>query len=172
MPFGVDRAKKQTESVRYLISLGVALFFFWILLSGYFTPFLLGMGFASAAFAVWLAHRMEVVDQEGHPIALGWRILGYWPWLFKEIAGSAWTVSRIILTPRLPISPTLVRVKPTQKSAVGVVTYANSITLTPGTVSIEVKSDEILVHALTREGADSLLEGEMDRRVTWLEGRR
>jgi multicomponent Na+:H+ antiporter subunit E len=50
------------------------------------------------------------------------------------------------------------------------VTYANSITLTPGTISVDVKRDEILVHALTRDGAEGLLAGEMDRRVTRFEG--
>jgi multicomponent Na+:H+ antiporter subunit E len=101
---------------------------------------------------------------------MGWRVLLYWPWLAKEIVKSAWGVSRIIVDPRLPISPRLVRAKTSQKTAVGVVTYANSITLTPGTISIDVRAGEILVHALTRASADGLLEGEMDRRVTRVEG--
>jgi len=83
---------------------------------------------------------------------------------------SAWDVTRIILNPRLPVSPTLVRVKTSQKTTVGVVTYANSITLTPGTISVDVGRGEILVHALTREGAAGLQSGEMDRRVTRFEG--
>ena len=120
---------------------------------------------------VALGRRMDLVDQEGHPVRLSWRALGYWPWLLKEIAKSAWDVSKIILSPELPISPTLVRAPASQESIVGVVTYANSITLTPGTISVDVKKGEILVHALTREGADGLLEGEMDRRVTRFEGR-
>jgi multicomponent Na+:H+ antiporter subunit E len=80
-------------------------------------------------------------------------------------------VTRIILAPRLPISPTLARFKPSQKSAVGLVTHANSITLTPGTITIEAGRDEFLVHALTRAGAAALAGSEMDRRVTVLEGR-
>jgi multicomponent Na+:H+ antiporter subunit E len=149
----------------------VVLYVFWLLLSGFFTPFLMTVGAAVAIGVVLLARRMEVVDHEGHPFQLSWRLIGYWPWLFKEITKSAWDVSKIIVSPRLPVSPTLVRVPTSQKSTVGVVTYANSITLTPGTISVEVSKDEILVHALTREGADSLLEGEMDRRVTRFEGR-
>jgi multicomponent Na+:H+ antiporter subunit E len=152
------------------LSLVVVLFAFWLLLSGFFTPFLLAMGIASAVAISTLGRRMDLVDQEGHPIRLGWRLFSYWPWLFKEIAVSAWSVSRIILDPRLPVTPTLVRVKTSQKSAVGVTTYANSITLTPGTISVDVTRGEILVHALTREGASSLAEGEMDRRVTRFEG--
>lgn len=154
----------------YALSLVVVLYVFWLLLSGFFTPFLMTVGAAVAVGVMLLARRMEVVDHEGHPFQLSWRLVGYWPWLFKEIAKSGWDVAKIIVNPRLPISPTLVRAPTSQKSTVGVVTYANSITLTPGTISVEVKMSEILVHALTREGADSLLEGEMDRRVTRFEG--
>jgi len=154
----------------YALSSALVLFVFWLLLSGYFTPFLVTIGALTAIATVLLGRRMEVIDHEGHPIHLSWRVLGYWPWLFKEIAKSAWEVSRIIVNPALPISPTLVRAKTSQKTAVGVVTYANCITLTPGTISVDVKRDEILVHALTRDGAAGLLEGEMDRRVTRFEG--
>lgn len=148
----------------------VVLFVFWLLLSGYFEPFLIAAGAGSAVAVVLLARRMELIDQEGHPIHLGWRLLGYWPWLMKEIVKSAWDVSRIILDPRLPISPRLISVHATQKTAVGLVTYANSITLTPGTISVEVAEGRILVHALTAAGAEGLAEGEMDRRVTRFEG--
>ncbi|MFN7087044.1 MAG: Na+/H+ antiporter subunit E [Burkholderiales bacterium] len=154
----------------YALSLALILYVFWLLLSGYFTAFLMTAGALSAIAVVALARRMDLVDREGHPIHLGWRVLGYWTWLLAEIAKSAWEVSKIILDPRLPISPTLIRVKTSQKTAVGVVTYANSITLTPGTISVEVKHGEILVHALTVEGAAGLEQGEMDRRVTRFEG--
>ncbi len=154
----------------YRISAVCVLFVFWLLLSGYFEPFLMGAGIACAIAVVWLAHRMEVIDHEAHPIHLGWRALRYWPWLVKEIAKSAWDVSKIIVNPRLPVSPQLVRVKTTQRTTVGLVTYANSITLTPGTISVEVTEGTILVHALTREGAASLMQGGMDRRVTRFEG--
>ena len=152
------------------VSATVVLFIFWLLLSGYFEPFLLAAGIGSAIAVVWLAHRMEVIDREGHPIHLAWRTPMYWPWLLKEIVKSGLEVSRIILDPRLPVSPELVRVKTSQKTSVGVVTYANSITLTPGTISVDVRQGEILVHALTRAGAEGLLEGDMDRRVTRFEG--
>jgi multicomponent Na+:H+ antiporter subunit E len=154
------------------LSLVIILFAFWLLLSGYFVPFLLTMGVLSAIAVALVGQRMDLVDHEGHPIQLSWRLIFYWPWLFKEIVISAWNVSRVILNPRLPVSPTLVRAKTSQKTTVGLVTYANSITLTPGTISVDVKPGEILVHALTREAADGLLEGEMDRRVTRFEGSR
>ena len=154
----------------YKISAVVILFAFWLLLSGMFEPFLIGAGAGCAIAVVWLAHRMDVIDHEGHPIHLGWGALTYWPWLLKEIAKSAWDVSKIIVSPRLRVTPQLLRVKTTQRTAAGLVTYANSITLTPGTISVEVTDGTILVHALTHEGAASLAEGDMDRRVTRFEG--
>src|SRR3989337_1511294 len=103
----------------YALSSMLVLFVFWLLLSGYFTLFLVTIGALTAVGVVALGHRMDVIDREGHPIHLTWRVLGYWPWLMKEIAKSAWGGSRIILDPRLPISPTLVRVKTSQKTVVG-----------------------------------------------------
>jgi multicomponent Na+:H+ antiporter subunit E len=152
------------------LSLAVILFVFWVLLSGFFTPFLLAAGVASAIAVAWLARRMAVADREGHPIHLGPSAALYWPWLVKEILKSGWNVARIILAPRLPISPTLARFKPSQQSAVGLVTHANSITLTPGTLSVEVTHGEFLVHGLTREGAQGCVGSEMDRRVRRFEG--
>jgi multicomponent Na+:H+ antiporter subunit E len=153
-----------------LVSAFLALYLFWLVLSGYFTPFLMSAGAACAIAVVWFARRMDVIDAEGHPVQLGWRIVVYWAWLSKEIVKSAWDVSRIIVNPRLPISPTLVSFKPSQKTTVGLVIHANSITLTPGTITIDAGKDEFLVHALTRAGAEGATTGDMDRRVSACEG--
>ena len=146
------------------------LFVFWLLLSGIYTPFLVLTGLAASIAVAALAWRMEVADREGHPIHLTLGALGYWPWLVKEIVKSGWQVAKIILAPRLPISPTLARFKPSQSSVVGLVTHANSITLTPGTLTVEADREAFLVHALTRAGADGLAGSEMDRRVSRMEG--
>jgi multicomponent Na+:H+ antiporter subunit E len=151
------------------LALVASLFVFWLLLSGIYTPFLLAAGLGAAVAVAWLAWRMEVLDREGHPIHLSLAALAYWPWLAKEIVKSGWQVSRIILHPRLPISPTLVRFRPSQKSAVGLATHANSITLTPGTITVEASEAEFLVHALTREGAAGVVDSQMDRRVSRLD---
>jgi len=157
--------------VRSLSAL-IALFLFWVLLSGIFTPFLLAAGAGSALAVLLFAHRMDVVDHEGHPIHLGWRaLISYWPWLAWEIVKSAWDVSKRILHPRLPISPTLVEFAPSQKTDMGLVIHANSITLTPGTIAVEVEPGRFLVHALTREGGAGLAGSDMDRRCAALEGR-
>lgn len=153
------------------IGLGVMLFLFWLLLSGHFTPFLVAAGLGSTIAVLAVCARMNILDREGQPLHLGARAVGYWLWLSWEMAKSAWDVTKVILAPRLKITPTLVEVRATQATELGRVIYANSITLTPGTISLEVEDAAIVVHALTREGANSLAEGDMDRRVTRLEVR-
>jgi multicomponent Na+:H+ antiporter subunit E len=148
------------------LALAMSLFAFWLLLSGIYTPFLVLSGLGASIAVALLARRMELVDREGHPIHLGLAALAYWPWLLKEIVKSGWQVTRIILDPRLPISPTLVRFRPSQKTTVALATHANSITLTPGTITVDANQDEFLVHALTREGAAGVVDSEMDRRVS------
>jgi multicomponent Na+:H+ antiporter subunit E len=154
-----------------LISLGLALFLFWLALSGHYTPALVSVGAVSALFCVLVAARMGIADGEGHPIHLAGRFLTYLPWLLVEIGKSAWGVTRIIVNPALPISPTMTRVHATQRTSLGIVTYANSITLTPGTITTGVKGNVLTVHALVREGAHDLEGGGMDARVTQFEGR-
>lgn len=150
----------------------LALFIFWLLLSGMFTPFLVASGLGSAIVIAFLSHRMGVIDEEGHPVHLAWRTaITYWPWLLKEIAKSSWVVTKHILNPTLSISPTLVEFQPDQKTNLALVIHANSITLTPGTISIEVEPNRFLVHSLTREGAVGLAGSDMDRRCSGLEGR-
>ncbi len=154
----------------HALSLGLTLYFLWVLLSGHFEPLLLGLGVASAAAVVFVAHRMEVIDSEGHPINLSWRAMFYWPWLAWEIVKANIDVARIIINPKMPIAPNMVELKGSQKTELGQAAYANSITLTPGTVTVGLRHGIFSVHALTTEAADELRKGEMDRRVTVLEG--
>ncbi|MEP0323525.1 Na+/H+ antiporter subunit E [Bauldia litoralis] len=158
-----------------LVSLAISLFVFWLLLSGHTDLFLLGAGALTAILVALLGRKFGFSDAEGHPAELILPGLMYWPWLVKEILVSALGVARIILTPSLPISPRVLVVWPTQKTAVGVVTYANSITLTPGTITVEAERDKrntryLVVHALTDATAAGVESGEMDRRVTGFEG--
>ncbi len=153
----------------HTVSLGLVLAGTWLLLSAHLEPALLILGTVSVVVVLVICRRMDLIDHEGHPVHLAGRGMVYWPWLAVEIVKAAIDVSRRILHPRMPISPTLIRVTADQTSAVGLVTYANSITLTPGTIAIAIADGEILVHALTREGAAALAEGEMSRRVKRLE---
>ena len=154
----------------HALYLGGVLFAVWLLLSGHYTPFIMFLGLASCAAVIAITRRMEVIDQEGHPVHLTWRALLYWPWLIVEIVKANIDVAKRILIPSIGISPTMIRIKTSQTSDLGKVVYANSITLTPGTISVEIANDEILVHALSKSGAEDLLTGEMDRRVTRMVG--
>jgi multicomponent Na+:H+ antiporter subunit E len=158
------------NSMRAAVIAGT-MFLFWLILSGHYTPWLVGSGVVMSIAVAAIALYMGYADAEGHPIGLIVRGMIYWPWLLAEMIKSALGVARLVLDPRLPISPTVVKVKSSQKTAVGLTTYANSITLTPGTISMQVSSSdrEILVHGITRETAGALADGEMDRRVTWFE---
>jgi len=155
-----------------LVILAAVLMTFWLLLSGHYEALLIAYGVGSVVICVAFARRLDILDEESLPYGLMFGAVTYWPWLVLEIMKSAIDVTKIILHPKLPISPTLVRVPAHQKGAVGITTYANSITLTPGTISAAVseRRHEILVHALTGEGADAVEEGEMDRRVAAFEG--
>ena len=84
-------------------SLGLFLFAFWLALSGHYTGMLVTIGAASTVFCLWIAHRIDADDAESHPTQLFRAAVSYWPWLVVEIAKSAWSVTRIILDPRLPI---------------------------------------------------------------------
>ena len=155
--------------MRYL-SLAGCLFAFWVALSGHYTPMLLAAGVGSAVLCVLAAIRMRIVDSESQPIELFRGALTYYPWLIREIVKSGWGVTKLILNPRLPISPTMTVVRASQRTPVGVATHANSITLTPGTITVGVNGNDLTVHALTREGAVDLEAGGMDRRVSQFEG--
>jgi len=156
-----------------LIALTLSLFGFWLLLSGHYTAWLVGSGAVIAALVALIGRRFGYGDEEGFPIDRVLAGLGYWPWLVKEIALSSVAVARIILDPRLPISPRLVRAPCGPRTPVGIATYANSITLTPGTITVEVdrRRGEFVVHALTDAGASDLMAGEMNNRVERFEGR-
>ena len=155
------------------IGLGIFCFAIWLLLSGYFdNTLLLTLGVVSCVLVVWIARRMRLFDADDPGLLFNLRALLYLPWLLWEIVKSNIDVTRRILARDLPVSPLIFRVKTSQHSDLGKVLYANSITLTPGTVSISVNNDEIEVHALTQEAAKGLEGGEMDRRVSWVEGRK
>ncbi|QEG38895.1 Na+/H+ antiporter subunit E [Roseimaritima ulvae] len=158
--------------MKYSITLAVALVANWLLWSGHFeNPFLLVLGGLSCAFCLFLATRMGIVDEEGAPVQLGLRpFLSYAPWLIKEIVVSNLTVTKIILSRNMPLRRTVTEITPRQKTSIGRVIMANSITLTPGTVSVNMHDEQITVHALSYCEADDELSDEMDERVRRLEG--
>ena len=152
------------------IGLFLSLLMLWLLSSGHYTTLIISFGVFSCALVVFLSLKMEIVDTEGVPIHLIGGAIRYVPWLVWQIILANIDVTKRILCPKVDISPRLIEVKTSQKTDLGRVIYANSITLTPGTVSIQVHDDRILVHAIAEEVAADLEKGEMDRRVTRMEG--
>ena len=148
---------------------GVALLGTWLLWSGHLEVLLVTLGVLSCAIVVVMSLRMGVMDDEGPQGAAAWRLARYAPWLLWQIVLANIDVAGRILHPRLPIAPRVIRVRARQKSALGRTIFANSITLTPGTVSMDLEGDEIVVHALTKEAAEGLEAGAMNDRVAGLE---
>lgn len=155
-------------STRRKLSLLALLALIWWLLSGHTEPLIIGFGVASVILVVFVANRMEILDEEGHPIELIPGLIRYAPWLGREIVLSNIAVIRCILDPDMPIRPQLFRTAADQSTDVGKVIFANSITLTPGTVSLDVDEETIEVHALTEATAQDLESGTMNRKVSKL----
>ena len=155
--------------MRHTIYLSLFLATFWLLISDYNTILILSLGVASIALVLYIAHRMDVVDHESQPLHLTIKLPGFYAWLIKEIICANILVVKHIWLGNKTISPTLATLKANQKTDIGKVIYANSITLTPGTVSVALEGDQIRVHALLHESIKELEAGEMDRRVTELE---
>jgi multicomponent Na+:H+ antiporter subunit E len=128
---------------------------FWIVLSGSFDPLHLGAGVICAALVASLTYEMEFVDRAKsalggfHLAPVPWhRLALYSVWLLREIAVANWQVMKIVMSPRLPIDPAIVRFRTGLTTDLGRTVLANSITLTPGTITVQVSDDEFLVHAL------------------------
>ena len=142
----------------------------WLLLSGHTSPLLLSLGLLSVTAVVACVSRLEVLDDEGVPVHLLPGLIRYVPWLIGQVIRSNLDVARRIVSPELPIHPSVIKVDATHHTEVGRVTYANSITLTPGTISLDVSAETIEVHALTEDAANDLMSGEMARQVQRAEG--
>lgn len=139
----------------------------WLLLSGHYTPLILSLGLFSIILVTIISLRMNILRYE-QPEVLS-QLVKYLPygfWLIGEILKSNIDVIKRIMNPALPISPRWVTIRTTQKTDFSKVIYANSITLTPGTISMDVEGNNIDVHALSESGVDGLATGEMDKRVS------
>lgn len=158
--------------MRYAITLAVVLAALWLGLSGVYKPLVLFLGAASVALVAWIAVRMDVVGVEHNPVVFSWRLPIYWAWLVWQIVVANFQVAACALGRTGRVAPEVVRVPVNLDTPVAKVTYANSVTLTPGTVSLLLEADELTAHALTRASADGLRSGAMERRIAWLEGSR
>lgn len=144
--------------------IGVALVALWFTLSGRTALQLVMLGAASTLVVLALVARMAIVDHETAGVRRLPQLLLYWLWLGGEMAKSSVAVTRAVLKIDLDLSPTLVRVPAPHQTDFGRTIFANSITLTPGTVTVDIDQDGFLVHALTEPMADPAGFEAMSRR--------
>ncbi len=150
--------------MRYLLAI-IALFAVWLLWGGLYKTPVLQLGIASCALVAWLTHRMALPDQQEHRFALLYRVPHYWLWLLWEMVVTNIQVLRLVLGPKSALSPTIVDIDAAASSKFALTLLGNSITLTPGTLTINIDDTRITTHCLTRAAAEDLRGGAMSRRV-------
>ncbi len=154
--------------MRHYLFIAFPLFAFWLVLSGYFLTLLLVLGVLSAIAVAWLVYRMDQVDHEPSTLSLlslGLGQLHYLFWLFGQVVVANIVVTRRIWDPSMPIKPAWERLDIQVSTPMEKTLYANSITLTPGTLTTDVKEDHFMIHSLSPEDIEGLRQGEMERRI-------
>ena len=156
--------------IRAIVTM-LVLFCLWLLMSGIYQVFIVMLGLIAAVIAVFFVRRMDDVADMGR-LEIRLKILntiGYFFWLLAEIAKSNWLVTKTILGLKPSIKQHFFKVPCTQETEVGKTTFANSITLTPGTISVEHEGDAICVHALSYSEEDLDALADMNSRVSNIE---
>lgn len=145
---------------------------YWALLSGQFdNTWLITAGALCILFVLWLAGRMGLVDDEGAPARYALQLVLYVPYIIWQVLLANWDVLKRIWAPDLSaIDPRMIKVPYSTREGFVTTTYCNSITLTPGTVTVEVGERELLIHCLTKDGEDSFADPDMERHAKRLEG--
>jgi multicomponent Na+:H+ antiporter subunit E len=149
----------------------IAMFSFWILLSGEFTFILITSGVVASLITAYLSHDIFIgkadIKVETRRV---FKFMIYLPWFLWQVILSNIEIAYLVLHPKMLIDPQLVRFKPDLKTDLGIVTLANSITLTPGTVTVEANREEFVIHAIWQKSAEGIISGEMQQRVKQIEG--
>lgn len=156
--------------MRFGIILAIVLAATWLALSGYFIPMILTLGVISIVFVLWMCARMSILDRETVPYLSVPLTLIYFRWLFFEIVKANVQVVKAVLSPDLEVSPTLTKIPYANDADVARTMFANSITLTPGTVAVNMENDHILVHALLKEMSNPEDFVEMGKQSAWAIG--
>ena len=164
---GTSSGDEQGDDLVRTIGTAAVLAAMWLLMSGLFKPLILGFGAASVVLVMFVVRRMDSIDGDRIQLCLKpVASVGYFLWLLKEIAKANWAVTKIILKPSMAIRQHLFIVPLTQHSDLGQTIFANSITLTPGTITVETEPGHFLVHAVAYSEGDHDALADMDRRVT------
>ena len=149
----------------------IAMFLFWILLSGEFTFILITSGVVASLIVAYLSHdifigKADLKTETGRVF----KFIVYIPWLLWEIILANVEIAYLVLSPKPLVDPQIVRFKNDLKTDLGIVTLAHSITLTPGTVTVEANREEFVIHAIWQKSADGIIGGEMQQKVKKIEG--
>ncbi|MDI6889579.1 MAG: Na+/H+ antiporter subunit E [Thermodesulfovibrionales bacterium] len=152
--------------MRYIITF-LLLFLNWVIWSGMLDAFHLSLGVISCILVTYMTHDILFKREKfsSKHIVEVIRFIKYIPWLLYQIFLSNIHVASLVLNPKMPIKPELIRFKTKLKKDISLTTFANSITLTPGTITADIIEGEFYVHALSKKVADDLLAGEMENRV-------
>ncbi|WP_051965465.1 Na+/H+ antiporter subunit E [Thermanaerosceptrum fracticalcis] len=167
-----------SELLQFIV-LTITLFGFWLILSGMMKTKFLIIGFGTSLVTAWLTRSLlrlpSAAGQNEAFLAFHFpylKYLTYWLWLLGEVVKANIDVVKLVLDPKMPINPQIITFKKPMANPIAHVTLANSITLTPGTVTIDLEDGVYYVHAITEEAARSLVpeegEGDMLRRVACL----
>ncbi len=159
-------AQEEKSGFQNLIMTFVMLFGFWVLLSGKYDLFHLSLGIVCSLLVAYHTHDLLFANvRVGDTRVIAWRFFAYIPWLLYQIITSNIYVASVVLGPKHRVKPQIIRFKTKLESDISWVTLANSITLTPGTITMDIQDGEFFVHALDKKVADDLHAGEMEDRI-------
>ncbi len=149
----------------------IAMFSFWILLSGEFTFILITSGIVASLIVAYLSHDIFIgkpdIKVETRRV---FKFIKYLPWLVWKVILANFEIAYLVLHPKMPIDPQIIRFETGLKTDLGIVTLANSITLTPGTITVEANKEEFVIHAIWQKSVEGIIDGEMLRKVKEIEG--
>ncbi|MBW2598773.1 MAG: Na+/H+ antiporter subunit E [Deltaproteobacteria bacterium] len=159
-------ARETRSGFQNFVATFVMLLGFWALLSGKFDTFHLSLGVICSLIVAYLSHDLLFANiRVGSGRVIAQRFFRYMPWLLHEIVMANFHVAYLALSPRMPIDPQIITFRTKLESDISWVTLANSITLTPGTITMDIADREFMVHAIDRKVADDLDTGEMEDQV-------
>lgn len=163
--------------MKHFVLLSIALYIFWILLSGKMEAKYLLIGLGTAVVAAYISMPLLLIEnKKGSKKYFAFDVpiiqyLMYWCWLLKEVYKANIDVEKAVIRPEMAINPLMFTFKMPMDNPMAHATLANSITLTPGTITIDVTEDGVYtIHALTDGAREGLLAGDMQRRVAKLFG--
>lgn len=163
--------KTSKNSRKNIIIMFFLLLFFWSIIDGKLTVESIILGSSASILIIYLNKDILFTSSDGGPVTIRflWHFTTLIAILIVEIVKSNINVAKIVLNPKMPIEPSFVRVPVRFKKDFNKVLYGNVVTLTPGTLTVDIVDDEYIIHALTKEAAEGLVESELENHVLRLE---